>query len=34
VTHELRSIEKISDRALVLHNGRIHFFGDYKDLLL
>lgn len=32
VTHELRSIEKISDRALVLHNGRIHFFGDYKDL--
>ncbi|HLP60979.1 MAG TPA: ATP-binding cassette domain-containing protein [Candidatus Deferrimicrobium sp.] len=32
VTHELRSIEKISDRALVLNNGRIQYFGDYKDM--
>ena len=32
VTHELRSIEKISDRAIVLNNGRIHYFGDYKDI--
>lgn len=33
VTHELRSIDKISDKAMVLYNGRLHFFGDYKDLL-
>ncbi|MCU0284829.1 MAG: ATP-binding cassette domain-containing protein [Acidobacteria bacterium] len=32
VTHELRSIEKISDRAMVLNNGHIHYFGDYKDI--
>jgi phospholipid/cholesterol/gamma-HCH transport system ATP-binding protein len=32
VTHELRSIEKISDKALVLNNGRLHYFGPYKDL--
>ena len=33
VTHELRSIDKISDKAMVLYNGRLHFFGNYKDLL-
>jgi phospholipid/cholesterol/gamma-HCH transport system ATP-binding protein len=32
VTHELRSIESISDRALVLHRGRMHYFGNYKDM--
>jgi phospholipid/cholesterol/gamma-HCH transport system ATP-binding protein len=32
VTHELRSIDKISDKAMVLHNGRLHYFGDYKTL--
>ncbi|MCP5102196.1 MAG: ATP-binding cassette domain-containing protein [bacterium] len=33
VTHELRSIEKISDKALVLNNGRLHYFGDYQNML-
>lgn len=32
VTHELRSIEKISDRVIVLHEGTVHFQGDFKDL--
>ncbi len=32
VTHELRSIEKIADKALVLNDGRLLFFGDYRDL--
>jgi phospholipid/cholesterol/gamma-HCH transport system ATP-binding protein len=33
VTHELRSIAKIADRALVLHKGRVHFWGPREDLL-
>ncbi len=32
VTHELRSIEKISDKALVLKNGGLHYFGEYKNM--
>ena len=32
VTHELRSIESISDRALVLNDGKLHYFGFYKDM--
>ncbi len=32
VTHELRSIEKIADKALVLNNRRLHFFGEYGQL--
>jgi phospholipid/cholesterol/gamma-HCH transport system ATP-binding protein len=34
VTHELRSIEKISDNALVLNDGELHFFGNYRELTL
>lgn len=33
VTHELRSIEKIADRVIVLHEGRMHFSGEYDELL-
>lgn len=32
VTHELRSINSISDNALVLNNGRTEFFGRYMDM--
>jgi phospholipid/cholesterol/gamma-HCH transport system ATP-binding protein len=32
VTHELRSIEKIADKALVLNDGRLHYFGEYRRL--
>ena len=34
VTHELRSIEKIADKAVVLNNGYLHFFGEYHRLIL
>jgi phospholipid/cholesterol/gamma-HCH transport system ATP-binding protein len=33
VTHELRSIEKIADKAVVLHNGQLHFFGEFRQLV-
>jgi len=33
VTHELRSIEKIADKAIVLKDGRLHYAGPYRDLL-
>jgi phospholipid/cholesterol/gamma-HCH transport system ATP-binding protein len=33
VTHELRSIQKIADRVIVLHEGKMHFSGEYKELL-
>jgi phospholipid/cholesterol/gamma-HCH transport system ATP-binding protein len=33
VTHELRSIEKIADNAVVLDNRRLHFFGEYRQLV-
>ena len=33
VTHELRSIEKIADRVLVLHEGRIRFWGRREEML-
>lgn len=33
VTHELRSIEKIADKAMVLNDGRLHFFGEYHQLI-
>ena len=32
VTHELRSIQKIADNAMVLDNGGMHYFGPYRDL--
>ncbi len=32
VTHELRSIEKIADRAIVLKSGGLHYFGEYRGL--
>lgn len=32
VTHELRSIEKIADRAIVIRNGGVHFNGSLGDL--
>jgi len=34
VTHELRSIQKIADRVIVLHEGKMHFSGEYKELLV
>lgn len=33
VTHELRSIQKIADRVIVLHEGKMHFSGEYKELI-
>ena len=33
VTHELRSIQKIADRVIVLHEWKMHFSGEYKELL-
>lgn len=32
VTHELRSIEKIADKVMVLHEGEMYFSGKYDDL--
>jgi phospholipid/cholesterol/gamma-HCH transport system ATP-binding protein len=32
VTHELRSIEKIADKVMVLHKGEMHFSGKFNDL--
>lgn len=32
VTHELRSIDKISDNAMVLNDGGLHYFGPYDGL--
>jgi len=32
VTHELRSIEKISDKVIVLKDGAVHFSGKYDKL--
>lgn len=32
VTHELRSIEKIADKVIVLKDGGLHYFGLYRDL--
>lgn len=32
VTHELRSIEKVADKAMVLENGGLHYFGAYREL--
>jgi phospholipid/cholesterol/gamma-HCH transport system ATP-binding protein len=33
VTHELRSIAAIADKALVLDNGGMHFFGPYHEMM-
>jgi phospholipid/cholesterol/gamma-HCH transport system ATP-binding protein len=32
VTHELRSIDRIADRAVVLNEGRLHFQGSLADI--
>lgn len=32
VTHELRSIERVADRVLVLNEGRLHFEGSAAEL--
>jgi phospholipid/cholesterol/gamma-HCH transport system ATP-binding protein len=32
VTHELRSIERVADRVLVLNEGRLHFAGEAAGL--
>ncbi|MGB2906707.1 MAG: ATP-binding cassette domain-containing protein [Candidatus Aminicenantaceae bacterium] len=32
VTHELRSIERIADRVLALHEGRVHFWGRREEM--
>jgi phospholipid/cholesterol/gamma-HCH transport system ATP-binding protein len=32
VTHELRSIERVADRVLVLNDGRLHFAGAARGL--
>jgi phospholipid/cholesterol/gamma-HCH transport system ATP-binding protein len=33
VTHELRSIAAIADKALVLDNGGLHFFGSFNHMM-
>ena len=32
VTHELRSIERVADRVLLLNDGGLRFAGDYAEL--
>jgi phospholipid/cholesterol/gamma-HCH transport system ATP-binding protein len=32
VTHELRSIERVADRVLLINDGGLRFSGDYADL--
>jgi phospholipid/cholesterol/gamma-HCH transport system ATP-binding protein len=32
VTHELRSIDRVADRVLLLSDGGLRFAGDYADL--
>jgi len=32
VTHELRSIERVADRVLLLHDGGLRYSGDYAGL--
>ena len=32
VTHELRSIEKVADRVIVVNDGGLRFSGNYADL--
>ncbi|MBN1225206.1 MAG: ATP-binding cassette domain-containing protein [Candidatus Aminicenantes bacterium] len=32
VTHELRSIEKIADRIIVLEDGKMRYSGDFKGV--
>jgi phospholipid/cholesterol/gamma-HCH transport system ATP-binding protein len=33
VTHELRSIERLADKVLVLNEGRLHFSGGLDEVL-
>jgi phospholipid/cholesterol/gamma-HCH transport system ATP-binding protein len=33
VTHELRSIERVADRVLLIHDGGLRFNGDYPEML-
>jgi phospholipid/cholesterol/gamma-HCH transport system ATP-binding protein len=33
VTHELRSIDAIADKALVLNDGGLHYFGEYSAMM-
>lgn len=32
VTHELRSIEKIADKVIILKDGKLHFMGDFPGV--
>jgi phospholipid/cholesterol/gamma-HCH transport system ATP-binding protein len=32
VTHELRSIERVADKVLLINDGGLRFSGDYADL--
>lgn len=32
VTHDMKFAERLADRILFLHEGRVHFFGSPKDL--
>ncbi len=32
VTHEIRSIERVSDQVLILNEGRLHFSGTFGSL--
>jgi phospholipid/cholesterol/gamma-HCH transport system ATP-binding protein len=32
VTHELRSIERVADKVLLINDGGLRFAGDYDDL--
>jgi phospholipid/cholesterol/gamma-HCH transport system ATP-binding protein len=33
VTHELRSIQRIADRVLILNEGRLHFSGSLPEVM-
>ncbi len=32
VTHDMHFAEKLADRVLFLHEGKVHFFGSVKEL--
>ena len=34
VTHDMHFAERLADRVLFLHQGKVHFFGSVKDLQL
>ena len=32
ITHDMSSVRAIADKVIMLHNGRVQWFGDIKEL--